>query len=391
MPQLSLPKIKAISVFTQSVLCGVHSILYFLAGRQEAADPPLAAVSTASLDVSHSHCAVAPRVCDVAAFLADFGNGGDLAEAGETLDDYEINKHDPTQVLSPVIVVLTTLIGDCFMNMLTLSKMYRIFVVWDRKLISLVIPIIFGAAEVVAAALVGRALCNLPSGLGDGYLWPSVYAPMIAYFTTMLATNISTTLLLLGCIAWHEKKMRHAFKAEYVYKSPHWRVMKTIIQSEALYSAALVISLVLYALRLHASHIAFSMLPPLVVRLVLCIIAKEDSSDMVPGRPGSSQGITYTLVIASIGLSDVLEESLGDSARTERSNSSHYRPGHSAAGASLSPAGAIPLEIFVSPAVGGEGGDSMVELNALRTKMAEGRTGGDEEGDNYARAFKLGA
>ncbi|KAI9058908.1 hypothetical protein FKP32DRAFT_1761336 [Trametes sanguinea] len=321
---------------------------------------------------------------DVAHFLAAFVDNSGVP--GGPLAYYQFHRDQAAYVTSPVIFALLPLIGDCFMT-------YRIFVVWNRELLSLVIPILFITAGLVAAGCAGRELYNIPSDVATGLLSPSAYAPMIAYFTLMLSTNIVTTresvvplptspsglstpfdrlwlhapyklraaVLLLGRMLWHNRRMHRLFKAEDVYKSAHWQVMKTVLQSEALYSVAVVANLVLYALRSNAVYITFAALPPLV-------------------------GISFTMIIARIGLSEVLDESTNNTGQAEALSSLRFDR-QVVSGTSTLAADAGPIRILISQTVDGEDGSSM-ELSTLGNKVAEERLGGDDRDEGGVKSMK---
>ncbi|OSD00315.1 hypothetical protein PYCCODRAFT_1353530, partial [Trametes coccinea BRFM310] len=204
--------------------------------------------------------------------FVDHGNDPDVP-----LSFYEHQGTVLSYVASPVFFAPLTLEGDLFMT-------YRIYVVWRRETLSLVLPlslIIGHLSQDFSFGMTADKLYTGPVNVSDGLLSPVVYKPMIAYFSLTLLTNITTTLLLLGRIMWHDTEMRRAFGRYNAASKSHWQVMKTIIQSQVLYSSVVVINLVLYIVRSNGVYITFAVLPPLV-------------------------GISFTMIIARIGLSDAL-------------------------------------------------------------------------------------
>lgn len=73
-------------------------------------------------------------------------------------------------------------------------------------------------------------------------------------------------MLLLGRILWSGRETQRYLVGR-VAASIHWRVMQTIIQSEAAYSVAVVFNLAAYVAKSNLVLITFAALPPLVVRV----------------------------------------------------------------------------------------------------------------------------
>ncbi|KAL1943761.1 hypothetical protein VTO73DRAFT_4206 [Trametes versicolor] len=176
--------------------------------------------------------------------------------------------------VSAAIFAFLTLLGDAFMA-------YRVFVVWDRSGVALVLSSLFLAGDVVTTALVGKALLqNAPTTYSDVVYIPGARSPLIAYFLMTILTNLGTTFLLLGRLYWHERRTRKYLPQD-VYDTAAWRVTKTIMHSQAVYTIAVIFNLVTFLANSNLVFVTNAILPPLI-------------------------GISFTLIIARIGLSEVL-------------------------------------------------------------------------------------
>ncbi|KAI0328953.1 hypothetical protein GY45DRAFT_1435787 [Cubamyces sp. BRFM 1775] len=278
MTQFSLLKAELLGFFVDALLFGAHSILYSISvwiliyrHRRRPTSPGLwmFAIVTFMWALACVYlCLVASHT--IVAFVDH------VDKPGGPLTYFEHEGNVPSYMVGPVLFALLTLVGDCFMT-------YRIYVIWRRELTSLVIPTLLIVGGLVSAACTGQALYRSPGSLPSGLKAPAVYKPLIAYFVMTLVTNIVTTLLLLARILYYDREARSIFHSQTRASSVRWKVMKTVIQSEAIYSIAILVNLVLYAIGSNAVYITFAALPPLV-------------------------GISFTMIIARIGLSEVLDD-----------------------------------------------------------------------------------
>lgn len=76
---------------------------------------------------------------------------------------------------------------------------------------------------------------------------------------------MSVLALVIGRLMWHERMVR-LHDANVPGPSIHWTVARTIIQSEALYSASVCGNLASYVARSEIFFTFACMVPPLVVR-----------------------------------------------------------------------------------------------------------------------------
>ncbi|KAI0328954.1 hypothetical protein GY45DRAFT_1325657 [Cubamyces sp. BRFM 1775] len=327
MAQFSLLRAEVLVLFIESLLFGAHCILYsisvwILIYRRRRWPSSL---NLWMFGIVTLMCALAcvHLGLDVAHFMVAFVDHG--SGPGGPLAYYEHQGNVPSYVISPVLFALLTLVGDAFMT-------YRIFVVWRRKVISLALPLLLIVGDLVAAGFTGHELYKSPGSIPSGLLAPAVYRPMIAYFVMTLLTNIGTTFLLLARILWYDREMRSVFQSQDRSSSVHWQVMKTIMQSEAIYSLAVVVNLILYAIGSNAVYITFAALPPLV-------------------------GISFTMIIARIGLSEVLDDSRNGSAQS--GDLSTLRATRARARASIgTECGPAPIGVYVSTNIEWRNGDA---------------------------------
>ncbi|EIW52803.1 uncharacterized protein TRAVEDRAFT_53242 [Trametes versicolor FP-101664 SS1] len=182
--------------------------------------------------------------------------------------------NDPSRNVHPVILAVMTFIGDGFMT-------YRIYVVWKRQLVSLVVPALLLVGDLVAAAFTAKRLLH-GSRAYYSILTPSASPELIAYFSMTLLTNIVTTLLLLGRLWWHDNSVKK-YRTPGASTSVHWQVMKTIIQSEVAYSVGVILNLAAYVAHSNLAILTSAIIPPLL-------------------------GISFTLIITRIGISEMLGE-----------------------------------------------------------------------------------
>ncbi|KAL1949662.1 hypothetical protein VTO73DRAFT_8543 [Trametes versicolor] len=180
----------------------------------------------------------------------------------------------PFLCVSAAIFAFLTLLGDGFMA-------YRVFIVWGGGYISIVLPGLLVIGDLVTTVLFGKALLEGgPPTSSDVVFTSGARSPLIAYFLMTLFTNFGTTSLLLGRLYWHDRRARRHL-SENLYDTVPWRVMKTIVQSQAVYSVGLIFNLVTFLANSNLVLVTNAILPPLI-------------------------GISFTLIIARIGLSEAL-------------------------------------------------------------------------------------
>ncbi|KAL1943775.1 hypothetical protein VTO73DRAFT_4220 [Trametes versicolor] len=230
-------------LFLESLLYGAFCVLYIMSlwilicrqrHSERFASFWMAGVLTAMFVLAGTYLAF-----DVRHLVAAFADHN--STPGGTLRYLWGEGHDPSRNMDPVIFIIMTFLGDGFMT-------YRIFVVWNRKLISLVLPGLLLVGDLIAAGFVGNGLLwyETPKDF-DSLLVPALHSRLIAYFAMTLLTNLAMTLLLLGRLWWHDRRAKR-YHAPHGH-SVHWRVMRTILHSEAAYSLGVVLNLAACAAR----------------------------------------------------------------------------------------------------------------------------------------------
>ncbi|KAI0631559.1 hypothetical protein C8Q77DRAFT_1159332 [Trametes polyzona] len=194
-------------------------------------------------------------------------------------------KWSVTGVANPFLFAVLTIIGDGFMA-------YRTYIVWGRRSIVLIPPILLLAGmistqgtAIAAGTFVARGLLSIPhdsEAFQNPFLADTVIPQMTSYFVITLLTNLSITSLLIGRILWVERQTIKACRVgNRITPKSTRRAVMVILQSETAYSVAVVLNLAAYLARSNLVYLTFAALPPLV-------------------------GISFTLMITSIGLSEMV-------------------------------------------------------------------------------------
>lgn len=111
-------------------------------------------------------------------------------------------------------------------------------------------------------------------------------------------------VLLIGRLWWSDNRVKRYRSGEASTSVP-WQVMKTIIQSQFAYSVVVVLNVAAYAVRSNLAILTTAILPSLLVRPIrdrslrrLVLVLRGDFG----------QGISFTLIITRIGISEMVGE-----------------------------------------------------------------------------------
>ncbi|KAL1943745.1 hypothetical protein VTO73DRAFT_4190 [Trametes versicolor] len=178
-----------------------------------------------------------------------------------------------TTVASIVIHAVVSWIGEIFMA-------YRVFIVWGRSWKAIVLPCSLLAGTGVTIGFCVHAFKNSHLDVTEALYADNVSAFMTTYLALVLAMNIITLALILGRLMQHDRIIRN-YRADSPGPTIPWRVARTIVQSEAVYSATILANLVLYVIRSTGFFVTAYMLPPLV-------------------------GISFTLIITHSGFDEIV-------------------------------------------------------------------------------------
>ncbi|PIL26518.1 hypothetical protein GSI_12276 [Ganoderma sinense ZZ0214-1] len=273
-PSFPLPKAELIALFLESLLFGAFMVLYFISiwillyreqhhGRTRLNKWMFATATTMFV------LAIAHLCFDVQRALDGF-----IAHGGTptgTLDFYN-GLSNPTHVGKSVIYITQTLVGDAFVT-------YRLFIVYNRNAWILVLPL----ALLVGTGIAGYGICVVLTTLsGSDAIFSGNLVPWItSFFALSLTTNVIATILISGRIMWSNYKVKR-YRAGYAALT-YWGVIETIVQSAAIYSAALVSLLSTYLAGSNAQYICLDSLQPLI-------------------------GVVFTLIIIRVGLNETASE-----------------------------------------------------------------------------------
>ncbi|OBZ74465.1 hypothetical protein A0H81_05110 [Grifola frondosa] len=186
--------------------------------------------------------------------------------------NFYLKVDDLTQIAKSVIFITQTLVGDSFLT-------YRLFIVWDRDWRVIVIPILL----LIGTGISGYGGCyQFTTFTGLTLIFKSALKSWLATFTSIsLCTNVLATILISAKIMWSNRKVR---KYRTNIGPSCWDMIETLIQSAAIYSAALICLLATYAANSNAQDICLETMQPLI-------------------------GVVFTLIIIRVGLGHSLTES----------------------------------------------------------------------------------
>ncbi|CDO76588.1 hypothetical protein BN946_scf184868.g2 [Trametes cinnabarina] len=181
----------------------------------------------------------------------------------------------PTEVAKNVIYISMTLVADSFVT-------YRLFIVWNKTWWILVVPVTL----LVATAVAGYGAC-VEIGLakqGNAIFAENLQPWIRSFFALSLTTNLLATILIAGRIMWSNRRVRK-YRASGAAAGSHWEVIETMIQSAAIYSAALASLLGTYLAGSNAQYVCLDILQPLI-------------------------GVVFTLIIIRVGLGYTMNDSV---------------------------------------------------------------------------------
>lgn len=182
-------------------------------------------------------------------------------------------------VAASCFYVVTTCVGDAFM-------IYRLYIVWGRN------PWIIIPPTIVQAGLsaVGGVIQWLVAAKANGSIFQTVGGWITAWFVLTFCTNTYCTLLIAYKV-WLTK--RNVSRMGSTQPSPVQRVINALIQSAAIYSFCLLLSLALYVQKSNVQFVLASTNCPTV-------------------------GIAFTMIAARTGRSGQGIETESESRRTFR-------------------------------------------------------------------------
>ncbi|KAI0324272.1 hypothetical protein GY45DRAFT_432739 [Cubamyces sp. BRFM 1775] len=267
-----------VALFMESMLFGAFSVLYAIAiwillyrkriSSRVKLNRMLFLTSTTLWILCSAHLTIV-----VIRAVKGFANWGDRSPHGA--NDYYSIVSDPTEVAKDAVYNLTTFVADSFVT-------YRLWIVWNRTWWILIVPSIL----LLGTAVVGIGVCVeiARTAIGDAIFAPNLQPWIRSFFAISLATTLFATVFIAARLMWADRQSSE-FRAMGSAASSHWKVLETIIQSAAIYSAALVSSIGTYLAGSNAHYVCLDCVQPLI-------------------------GITFTLIIIRIGLAPAVDSTV---------------------------------------------------------------------------------
>ncbi|KAI0655757.1 hypothetical protein C8Q70DRAFT_413470 [Cubamyces menziesii] len=303
-----IARAEILALFAESILFGAFTVLFAIAiwilrNRGKAhgrltTNRVLCATSTAMWLLSVAHLAL-----DMTRAIRGFTVVG--GQAVSSTEAFYARISDPTNVATNTIYLVTTLLADTFFS-------YRLYIVWNRTWWIVIVP----ALLVLSTAVTGIGVC-VEIGLTKpgNPIFASNLQPWIrTFFALSLTTNLFATgsslfivnylrvpsdfrawyivsdstpsllVLIIGRIMWANRRVRE-YRANGAMVGSHWNVVEIVIQSAAVYSAALIAMLGTYLADSNAQYVCLDIIQPLI-------------------------GIVFTLIIIRVGLASTMESSV---------------------------------------------------------------------------------
>ncbi|KDQ53875.1 hypothetical protein JAAARDRAFT_38840 [Jaapia argillacea MUCL 33604] len=309
MRDIGLAEAQLLAIFVESIAFGMFVVLYGISlwvlrkktRTQERKNRLLIIVITIMMILAIAHLAI-----DLARLLDGFITNGVTADA--TVAFYANLSH-PTEYSKTAIYVTQTLIGDAFV-------IYRTWVVWNRTWWVTVIPTLL----LVGNAITGYGCSYQMSKTvpGASVFISSLSTYITAFFCMTFATNVICTLMIAGRLMMRQKTIGSHTKHSL------WPVVSMVVESGAIYSAALIAFLIAYLVNSNGQYPALDIIQPLIgvtFSLILVRVGLGLSSGVsdptAPTRHG--EGSQFPMGPLSINVSRLVEQ---DSDRDEFSKPS---------------------------------------------------------------------
>jgi len=178
----------------------------------------------------------------------------------------------PTEIAKTALYALQTILADGFF-------VWRCYVVWSKRWYIIVLPVIMVLGMTTAAVVICWEFSRAQPG---DIVFESVLAPWVASGWSM---TLATTVICTGLIAFRIWRSRRLLKQSRMHSSL-LPVLVIIIESGALYSAAMISVIVAYAAGNNLQYIIIDFLPSLIgivftlitIRVALGISSSGSSS-----------------------------------------------------------------------------------------------------------------
>jgi len=167
---------------------------------------------------------------------------------------------DPTEIAKTAVYSLQTILADSFF-------VWRCYIVWNKRWSIIVLPVIIVLGTTTAIIVVCWEFSRSEPG---NVVFDSVLAPWI---TSAFSMTLSTTVICTGLIAFRIWRSQRLLKQARVH-STLLPVMVMIVESGAIYSAALISIIAAFASGNNSQYIIIDFLPSLIGIVFTLIIIR---------------------------------------------------------------------------------------------------------------------
>ncbi|KAK0462531.1 uncharacterized protein EV420DRAFT_1251086, partial [Desarmillaria tabescens] len=162
---------------------------------------------------------------------------------GDPIDTLSDMSH-PVNVAQLVTFVAQTFMGDCIL-------LYRCWVIYERRWMVVICPVILWIAETgcgIAGVCIETSL-----GRDSAITNPSIFPLIITLQSLTLATNVITTSLIVHRIWTIHSAVRQLVPS--IKNHPLRNALVVVIESAAVYTASVVVLLIVYAIGSNALYV----------------------------------------------------------------------------------------------------------------------------------------
>ncbi|KAJ7214325.1 hypothetical protein GGX14DRAFT_443730, partial [Mycena pura] len=188
---------------------------------------------------------------------------------------YYADVANPLETAKTAIYVTVTQTGDLFM-------IYRCFIVWNRRWMVILLPMLMWGGTAVTGYgvtyLLGKAA-------GNGIFFAQLQPWITSFFSMSLSINVLCTTL----IAFRIVRTRMALHENNPGNSRVYSALIIFLESAAFYSTSLLILLIVYVLNSNAQYVMLDVTTSLIgvtFSLIILRLAVNEKPSSVPGSTG---------------------------------------------------------------------------------------------------------
>ncbi|KAJ7598600.1 hypothetical protein C8J56DRAFT_169867 [Mycena floridula] len=155
---------------------------------------------------------------------------------------------ETTEMLGSSLYVLQTLVGDAVV-------LYRCYLVWERNILVVALPFLL----LLGSTATGIGILNAFEKVGKAEIFASELSRwIISFFSMTFATNVICTALVAYRV-WVINKTRMSFRVRKIRSA-----LLLVVESGALYSATLMVLLILYTSESWFQYVIIDAVSPIV-------------------------------------------------------------------------------------------------------------------------------